>query len=121
MKSEFLADTNFLIYVLEGKEDIVPFLDYNFSISFISEIELLGYAGITKDQEIQIIELINDSFKVEWNEKIKNQTIWLKRNYKIKLPDAIIAATAISYDLPLVTADKDYTLVKELKLILLEL
>jgi hypothetical protein len=43
MKIDFIADTNFLIYVHEGNELILPFLEYNFGISFISEVELLGY------------------------------------------------------------------------------
>jgi len=46
MKIDFIADTNFLIYVHEGNKIIEPFLDYNFGISFISEVELLGFKGI---------------------------------------------------------------------------
>lgn len=42
MKIDFLADTNFLIYIHEGSKIAEPFLEYNFAISFISEIELLG-------------------------------------------------------------------------------
>jgi hypothetical protein len=121
MRSNFIEDTNFLIYVLEGNEYITPFLDYNFSISFITEIELLGFAGITTDEENKIKSLVSDSFKIEWDEKIKDNTIKLRRKYKIKLPDAIIAATAISYDLPLVTADKEFASIEELELVLLEL
>ena len=43
MKIDFIADTNFLVYVHEGNEIVSSFLDYTFGISFISEIELLGY------------------------------------------------------------------------------
>ncbi len=42
MKIDFLADINFLIYIHEGNKIAEPFLEYNFAISFISEIELLG-------------------------------------------------------------------------------
>ena len=39
---DFLADTNFLIYVLEGREEVEVFADFSFAISFVTEIELLG-------------------------------------------------------------------------------
>jgi len=42
MKIDFIADTNFLIYVHEGNKLIEPFMAYNFGISFISEVELPG-------------------------------------------------------------------------------
>jgi hypothetical protein len=51
MKFDFVADTNFLIYVHEGNKIIEPFLEYNFGISFITEVELLGYKDIFKSDE----------------------------------------------------------------------
>jgi hypothetical protein len=36
---DFLADTNFLIYLLEGRPEAALFADYSFDISFITEIE----------------------------------------------------------------------------------
>jgi predicted nucleic acid-binding protein len=52
--------------------------------------------------------------------KIKEQTIQLKKEYNIKLPDAIIAATSIIYKIPLVTADKSFSKIEALDLILIE-
>lgn len=121
MKIDFIADTNFLIYIHEGNTIIEPFLEYNFGISFISEVELLGFNGITKSDETKIKQLINDCFGIEWNTKIKQQTIELKRKYSIKLPDAIIASTSLVYGIPLITADKGFSKIQELDLILIEL
>lgn len=121
MKIDFIADTNFLVYVHEGNETILPFLNYNFGLSFISEIELLGYKGITKNEETILKQLISDSFVIEWNSKIKEKTIDLRRKYSIKLPDAIIASTSLVYDIPLVSADKGYLKIKELDFILIEM
>lgn len=45
----------------------------------------------------------------------------IKRKYKIKLPDAIIAATSIYLDIPLVTFDVDFKNIEELKLVLLKM
>ena len=51
---------------------------------------------------------------------MKEQTILLRKKYGIKLPDAIIAATAIKNRVPLLTADKGFRQIAELDLILLE-
>lgn len=75
MRIEFIADTNFLIYVHEGNKMIEPFLAYDFGISFITEIELLGFKEILKSDEVKLKQLINDCFLIEWTTKIKEQTI----------------------------------------------
>lgn len=51
--------------------------------------------------------------------EVKKKTIELRKKYNIKLPDAIIAATAIENDLTLITADKGFEKVEELKLTLI--
>jgi predicted nucleic acid-binding protein len=121
MKIDFIADTNFLIYLHEGNQIVEPFIEYDFGISFISEIELLGFQGLTKSEESKLKLLINDCFQIDWNNKIKDQTILLKRKYNIKLPDAIIASTCLTYKLPLVTADKGFSKILELDLFLIEI
>ncbi|MBK7604688.1 MAG: type II toxin-antitoxin system VapC family toxin [Saprospiraceae bacterium] len=121
MKIDFIADTNFLIYLHEGNKIIEPFLEYNFGVSFISELELLGFPGITISDETKLKSLLNDCFQIDWNNRIKEQTILLKRKYSIKIPDAIIAASGLVYEIPLVTADKGFTKIEELDLILIEL
>jgi predicted nucleic acid-binding protein len=120
MKIDFIADTNFLIYLHEGNPIVEPFLDHQFGISFISEIELLGFPGISKSDELKIISLLNDCFQIDWNPGIKNQTIKLKQKYSLKLPDAIIAASSLVYEIPIVTGDKGFTKIEELDLILIE-
>jgi predicted nucleic acid-binding protein len=52
--------------------------------------------------------------------QIKKIAIDLKQKYKLKLPDAIIAATAIHLELPFISSDADFKPIKELDLILLE-
>lgn len=120
MKIDFIADTNILIYVHEGNELVAPFLNYDFGISFVTEVELLGFYKLTDQEEIKLKSLLNDCFVVDWNSKIKETTIALRRKYRLKLPDAIIASTALIYDIPLVTADKGFSRITELDLILLE-
>lgn len=121
MKIDFIADTNFLIYIHEGNKITEPFLDYNFGISFISEVELLGFKGISKSEETKLKQLINDCFNIEWNSKIKEQTIEIRKKYSIKLPDAIVASTSLVYGIPLVTADNGFSKIEELDLILVKI
>lgn len=75
MKVDFIADTNFLIYVHEGSPEIAPFLEYNFSISFISEIELLGYVGLTAYEIKKLEDLVSDCQCFGWDSSIKYHTI----------------------------------------------
>lgn len=121
MKIDFIADTYFLIYIHEGDEIVSAFLDYNFGISFITEVELLGFKGISKTDELKLKDIINDCYYLDWNTNIKETTIELRKKYTIKLPDAIIASTAINYGIPLVTADKGFSKIKELDLILIDI
>jgi predicted nucleic acid-binding protein len=117
---DFLADTNFLIFTTQGNPIVEPFLDYNIGISFVSEMELLGVFSISKVQKLNMQNIIDECFVIDMNIEIKKKAIQIKQKYKIKLPDAIIAATAILYNIPFITADADFKVVKELNLIFIE-
>lgn len=72
-------------------------IDDNFNFSIINKIELLGFDNLTSDEEVRFTELIDAANIYELHSEIVSQTIEIRKKYKIKLPDAIIAATAISY------------------------
>jgi predicted nucleic acid-binding protein len=118
---DFLADTNILIYTLEGHPGVKSILPYSFALSVISEIELLGKTGILEEEIEAIRDLLNDCTLIELSETIKTRAIQLKQKQKIRLPDAIIAATAIEFSLPLVTADKRLEKIEGLNCLVLEL
>lgn len=117
---DFLADTNFLIFTTQGNPIVEPFLDYNIGISFVSEMELLGVFSISKVQKLNMQNIIDECFVIDMNIEIKKKAIQIKQKYKVKQPDAIIAATAILYNIPFITADADFKVVKELNLIFIE-
>lgn len=117
---DFLADTNFVIHLNEGNPLIEPFLDYNFGISFITEIELLGAFSISKVKKSQLNDILNDCSIIEINSEIKATCIKIRQQYKIKIPDAIIAATAIVYKKRLITSDRDFEKIKEIDLIFID-
>jgi predicted nucleic acid-binding protein len=115
-----LADTNFLINISQNNPIVDPFLDINICVSFVTEIELLGVFSINKMQKSNAQKMLNSCFIIEINLQIKKIAIDLKQKYKLKLPDAIIAATAIHLELPFISSDADFKPIKELDLILLE-
>jgi predicted nucleic acid-binding protein len=117
----FLADTNFLIYLLEGVEEAMLFANYTFAVSFVTEIELLGKKDITAKEEKVIRQLLSNCIIIDLNPQIKAQAIKLKQQQKIKLPDALVASTAMQYKLTVITADKYFATIPELDIILLEL
>lgn len=118
---DFLADTNFLIYILEGRQEVEIFADFSFAVSFVTEIELLGKKGISNNEKLVIQELLNACSIIDLNPAIKAKAIELKQQRKIKLPDSIIAATALYTDLPLLTADRGFDDISNLEAIIFEL
>ena len=115
----FVADTNFLIAVHEGKRHVEPFLDSAVIVSVISEIELLGWYKIKPEEKQLIRSLLDDCILFELTADIRKITIEIRQHVKIKTPDAIIAATAKYLHVPLVTSDKDYKVIPGLELILI--
>lgn len=116
-----LADTNFLIYLLRGEEFVKKYKDNTLGISIISEIELLGWYGITDSKRKIIESFLNELTIFPINEKIKHNCIHLKQKYRIKTPDALIAATAIWLKVPIITADKSFRNIKEASSIIIEI
>jgi predicted nucleic acid-binding protein len=119
--NSLLLDTNTALYLLAGDQTLAEFLnDKKLYISVISELELLGYSKLTA-KDIKNIKAFIEELQVEnISEEIKNITIDIRRKTKLKLPDCIIAATAIALEIPLLSADTELKNVLDLDLILYE-
>ena len=105
---KYLADTNCFIYLLDGNPLLLPFAAENWAFSYITEIELLSKKGISKAEDSLLRDMLDTCYKVNHSQNLTELVIELKRNNNIKLPDAIIAASAKMLNLPLITADKDF-------------
>lgn len=115
---EILADTNIILYLLKGNDTLEDLLQgKDLHLSFITELELIGYRNITASEEQQIESLLAESFIMPLNVQIKREYVRLRRKYPVKLADAVIAATAIVMDIPFITADKQFGNIDELNLI----
>ncbi|RZK24868.1 MAG: type II toxin-antitoxin system VapC family toxin [Hymenobacter sp.] len=105
----FLADTNAGIDFLNGKLPaasaawVQQLLDeQQLVLSVVVRIELLSWSGSPADMQ-PVEEFIAASLVLPLDESVIQQTIRLRQQHRIKLPDAIIAATALAHGLPLLT------------------
>ena len=119
--NNILLDSNIVLYLLNGEETLIPLLEEKqLYVSFITQIETLGYKGISK-KEAQILKsFLSQCVIIDVNPVIKDYTIKLRQDFSLKLPDSIIAATSLYLNAPLITADTGFKKVEELDLILFQ-
>ena len=124
MGTRFILDTNTVIYLCNGDmpQKAIDFLRIEVSkgiaLSVISEIELLGWNAKT-EQETQIVaSFVAGSNVIALTRSIVLKTIEIRKAKKMKLPDAVIAATALVHDLTLISRnDGDFKNIADLKYI----
>ena len=120
--TDIFIDTNICIYLLNGDVKLAHLLqDQSIHISFITEIELFAYHGNTAEPINILNTFINSVTVLDVSNDIKQKMIDIRKSYKLKLPDSIIAASALSKNLPFVTADKKFGKVSNLDLVLYEI
>lgn len=100
-----ILDTNAVIYLLNNQLASLLTED-EYSISVITEIELLSFPRLSDKQEKILKKFFSDILIHPLDEYVKNETIALKRTRKLKTPDAIICATALVNNATLLTNDK---------------
>lgn len=106
MKSgDYLFDTNIVIYLL--RDEIIDLKTNRFFVSVITELELFSYNLLSSEDENNLKKVINVRNIIEIDNDIKEATIKIRKIYNIKLPDAIICATAMAQNLILVTNDNN--------------
>lgn len=118
-------DTNSVIFFLQ---DLLPLSSKVFlltelnkkkpSYSIITEIELLSWKKLTETETETISRFLFNFSRIELSEEIKDETIRIRKAYGIKVPDAIIAASALILNEPLLTHNlKDFKKVDGLKIL----
>lgn len=110
----FLLDTNILIYYFNGdmeesvKNKVSDILRASFQISVISKMEFLGFP-FNQQENLDALQFIQHATIKPLSDQIVQRVIDIRQSNRIKLPDAVIAATAIEYSATLVTRNtKDF-------------
>ena len=115
-----LLDTNTVLYLLADRL-AHPLPQGEYFVSVITEIELPSYPSLTEDEEQKIQAFLEDIVLIELSRDIRSTTIELRRKTGLKLPDAIIAATALTINAKLLTNDKVFDRVSGLEVTALPL
>lgn len=117
MGQKYLLDTNVVLDFMGSKLPaksvtlLSEAIDDQINLSAINKMELLGFANV--EQEIAAFVSFAEIYPID--DKVVDTTIALRKKYKIKLPDAIIAATAIVNGLTLISHNfKDFQKITEL-------
>ena len=91
-------------------------IDEEINVSVVSKIEVLSFDPGNDDNYTVLIDFFEASNIFELTNDIVNKTIQIRQKQKIKLPDAIIAATALVNDLVLISRNiKDFKNIPDLK------
>ncbi len=112
----YLVDTNILVYHFNqslpdsARPKMREILVNHFHISIITRMEFLGFRGHTLESYQKAHRFLSYATECGLDDEIADIVITLRREKSIKLPDAIIAATALQNNWTLVTRnDKDFT------------
>ena len=120
---KYLIDSNVIVNYTSEKfpEKAMIFLadviDGIPNISVITKIETRSWRSAIIQEEESIKSFVNFSNIIALSDNIVEKCIEIRRNHKVKTPDAIIAATAIVSDFTLLTSDSDFDRIPNLKII----
>ena len=109
--TSLLLDTNVAIDFLAGEEGAVSFLndalkkESVIAISQITRIELLSYPEISDEEQNKVKSFLDGIEVILITEEVEARAIEIRRRNRLKLPDALILATAIACESTLVSND----------------
>lgn len=111
---QFLLDTNIVIGVARGPGPARDLLDLSdappdvCALSQISRIEMLGFGGLDGAEEARLLTILASMTVFLIDDAVEREAIALRRRTRLKLPDAIIAATARVHGLEVLTLDERF-------------
>ncbi len=109
---KYLLDTNYILGLLQSNQAVLSeaisknILVTECAYSPITRIELLGFPGITSDEDNLIRTRLQSLTVIPLTTEIETSVIALRQTRKIKLPDAMIAATVLVTKIELLTLDQ---------------
>src|SRR5260370_30626227 len=99
-----LLDTNVALYLLGGRL-AAPLPTGSYGVSVITEMELLAWPSLTTEEEKRIREFLGQLVICELTPSIRARAVQLRRQQHLRLPDAVVCATAMEFGVELWTND----------------
>jgi len=115
-----LLDSNIIIYAAEPNHDGLRRLiaQHECVVSVISKVEVLGYHKLGFENRQKLEQLFQLLPVLALSDAVIDEAISLRQQRKMSLGDSLIAATALTYNRALVTANvADYTWIDTLEVI----
>lgn len=114
MNGRYLLDTNAVVSLLRGNTSLIQILQKAtwVGISVVTELEFLSFPGLVSQDELLFQQFKNRVEVIDLQSsdvKMISRIIEIRRSAKVKLPDAIIAATALENDATLVSQDMGFS------------
>lgn len=109
MGTRYFLDSNIVIYLSKGmltsaNSALIASIENDpANISVITKMEVLGYNPPTTAEAEKLQYLVDNAYIYSISEEIVDKTIEIRKAYRIKLPDAVIAATALLHGFTLIT------------------
>ncbi|MDB9541388.1 type II toxin-antitoxin system VapC family toxin [Anabaenopsis arnoldii] len=116
MKLDYLIDTNIFISLF-NQELTQPVPNGNIGYSVITSIEILSFKGLSLEEENLIRSTLKTLIEVSLDAAIAEKTIQLRRKYSLKIPDAVILASAWECAAVLITNDQQLFKISEVQVI----
>ena len=120
----YTLDTNAILYYLKDDPDTVSSLRKIFSqdaplyVSAITELELFAFSNLSAAEEALIEELLTTIAVISVDSHIARLAAFIRRQYRLKVPDSAIAATAMFTGSTLLTRNtRDFRRVPRLSLL----
>jgi predicted nucleic acid-binding protein len=124
MGKKYLLDSNTVIDYIAGlyseksRQWINQLIDEEINVSIITKIEVLSFDPGKDDNYPILVDFFGVSNVFELTNDIVNKTIQIRQKQKIKLPDAVIASTALTKGLILISRNtKDFKNLPDLEVV----
>ena len=103
----YFLDTNAIVQILSGNRELLALLmDAEYvATSVICELEFLSFPLLLEEDAALFSQFIKRVEVID-NGVLKNKILKIRSSRKVKLPDAIIAASSLTSGCTLVTADR---------------
>lgn len=119
----YTLDTNAILYYVKGEEGVVKTVESIYEesapvyISTITEVELFGFPLLSDDEEEKIETFLRSVSIINLDSSIARRAGEIRRMYRLKTPDSVVAATAMFTGSILVTRNiTDFKRVEALKI-----